>query len=191
LYGANIYAAYEIAFFKNLPFAMVCGAAAVVPFLAPIIFLFIPGRPDYLTALHAERVAGMAQQEVAAHEQVEGEGYEHAEQNPGIEFTMPAEPVSAPAPANPSVTFRKGEFTFNRRFFETKMPGFFRVVPSESDKDMVLQVKAMRGEYIARRISKITQSEIHLETFKEHATAEEIVPFTEIQEVSIRHKDSV
>ena len=35
----------------------------------------------------------------------------------------------APGPAiPPTVTYQRGQFTFNRRFFETKFPGFFGVV---------------------------------------------------------------
>ncbi|MBA4148091.1 MAG: hypothetical protein H0X66_08235 [Verrucomicrobia bacterium] len=203
VYGGNLYAAYEIARFKNLPIPLVCGVSAVAPFLAPIVFLMVPGRLDYVDQQSADQLIeeanARAQAQAAAEEPpLEHHGGEeghapahHGEHKPAMHFTLPSTPVSAPAPAQPAVTFQKGEFTFNRRFFETKMPGFFRVVPSEAEKDMVLVVRAMRGEFIARRVSKITQTEIHLETFKDHATAEEIVPFTEIQEVSIQHKDSV
>ncbi len=208
LYGANLFAAFEIAHFKNMPVPIVMGAAAVLPFIAPIVFLCIPRRTDSIDAQITDLPGQEAQAQDAAaptygtaapqygtaaphyQEQTGEEIAEHGE-NPPIELSLPATPVSAPAPAVPSVTFPKGQFSFNRRFFETKMPGFFRVVPTEADKDMILQVKAIRGEYIARRISKITQTEVHLETFKGQATAEEVVPFTEIQEVSIRHKDSV
>lgn len=210
LYGGNLYAAYEIARYKNLPIAMVCGVSALVPFLGPIVFLFVPGRLDYIDQQQADEAAHEAAARAQAEAPVEQAHVEqhveaedhttppqgaphagHAGHNPPMHFTLPTTPVSSPAPAQPAVTFKKGEFTFNRRFFETKMPGFFRVVPSETEKDMVLVVKAIRGEYVAKRVSKITQTEIHLETFKDHATAEEIVPFAEVQEVSIRHKDSV
>jgi hypothetical protein len=109
-------------------------------------------------------------------------------QIPAIEpIVAPAAPVNLP----PVAAFKRGEFTFNRRFFETKAPGFFRVVPSEADKDLVLYIKAARGEFVGKRISKISQTELHLLTFKEEVTAEEMIPFTEIYEVEIRHKDMV
>src|SRR5437879_2446392 len=38
LYAANIYAAYEIAIFRAQPIPLVCGVAAVLPILRPIIF---------------------------------------------------------------------------------------------------------------------------------------------------------
>src|SRR6266436_1817934 len=44
LYAANVYAAYEISIFRAQPAALVCGVAAVLPFLGPIIFLSMPTR---------------------------------------------------------------------------------------------------------------------------------------------------
>jgi len=195
LYAANIYAAYEIALFKNMQPLLVCGIAAVAPFIGPIIFLCLPAKLDYVDAMAAQQ---FVEEAAPAEQHVEEQTEQHyateevgQEQQPTTQFELPQEPVSAPAPAQPSVTFQKGQFIFNRRFFETKMPAFFRPVPDEANKDMVLVVKAVRGEYVARRIPKATQTELHLEIFKGQVTAEEVVPFNEILEVSIRHKDSV
>jgi len=47
LYATNIFAAYEVALFRNQPPATVCGLAAI-PFLgvaSPVIFLALPSRP--------------------------------------------------------------------------------------------------------------------------------------------------
>jgi hypothetical protein len=87
------------------------------------------------------------------------------------------------------VVFRRGDFSFNRRFFETKLTGFFRVVLSAADKDMLIYIKSARGDFVGKRISRITPSELYLEVFKEEATAEEMIPFMEVLEVQIRHKD--
>ena len=86
--------------------------------------------------------------------------------------------------------YTRGEFTFNRRFFETKFPGFFRVVPSEADKDLVMVIKAVRGEYVGKRISRISMNEMHIQLQSGNASAEVMVPFVEIQSVQIRHKDA-
>ena len=91
----------------------------------------------------------------------------------------------------PVVTFKRGEFSFNRRFFETKLAGFQKVVPSNADKDMVVFVKSLRGEFVGRRITQINANDLHLQTFSANATADETIPFTEILEVQIRHKDIV
>lgn len=106
------------------------------------------------------------------------------------EHTEGAAPAAAPAPALPApIIFRRGDFSFNRRFFETKLASFFRLVPSEADKDMVLFMKTARGEFTGKRIVNITPNEMTLQTFKGTATANEVIPFNDVFEVQIRHKD--
>lgn len=79
---------------------------------------------------------------------------------------------------------------FNRRFFETKVAGFLRMIPSESEKDLIIIVKSARGEFVGNRISKLQADELVLQFHKGTASSEVTVPFTEIQEVQVRHKDS-
>ena len=79
---------------------------------------------------------------------------------------------------------------FNRRFFETKFPGFFGVVRRDAEKDMIIFIKAARGQYIAERISRISANDIHAQVRKGQASEEVMIPFTEIQEVQYKHKDS-
>ena len=90
----------------------------------------------------------------------------------------------------PLQMYTRGEFTFNRRFFETKFPGFFRIVPSEAEKDLVIVIKAVRGEYVGKRISRISSNEMHIQLQSGNASAEVMIPFAEIQSVQIRHKDA-
>jgi hypothetical protein len=107
-----------------------------------------------------------------------------------------AAPASAPAVASDSAAasqvqvFEKGKFIFNRRFFETKMPGFFRAVPRDEDKDLVVVIKAVRGEFVGKRITSIDQSQLALQVFKGGVTADETIPFMEIQEVRIQPQAS-
>ncbi len=86
--------------------------------------------------------------------------------------------------------FQRGQFTFNRRFIETKFAAFFGVVRRDADKDMQLVVKAARGNYVATRISRITANEMHLEVHHGAASQEVAVNFQEIQEMQIKHKDA-
>ena len=100
------------------------------------------------------------------------------------------QPAGAAAPVLPEpIVFRRADFSFNRRFFETKLAGFFRLVPSEAEKDMVIHIKSGRGVFTGRRIIKITPAELYLQVFHDKATADEMIPFIEILEVQIRHKD--
>jgi hypothetical protein len=101
-------------------------------------------------------------------------------------------PAPAPAPVLPEpIVFQRGEFSFNRRFFETKFTGFFRVIPTEADKDLVLMIKASRGQFAGTRISRITPNELYLQVVNNNVSADEMIPFAEIAEVQVRHKDSL
>jgi len=79
---------------------------------------------------------------------------------------------------------------FNRRFLETKFPGFFGVVRREAEKDLVLIIKAHRDEYLVERISRISTNDLHAQVRKGQASEEVTIPFTEIQEIRLKHKDS-
>jgi hypothetical protein len=90
----------------------------------------------------------------------------------------------------PTTTYQRGQFTFNRRFIETKFPGFFGVIRRDADRDMVLIIKSSRGEYVGQRISRIAANDLHLQVQRGHATEEVMIPFVEIQEIKLKHKDA-
>ena len=48
----------------------------------------------------------------------------------------------------------------------------------------------LRDEFTGKRIMNVTQNDLSLQVFKGEATHDEVIPFTEIQEVTIRHKDA-
>jgi hypothetical protein len=189
LYAANIYAAYEIGIFRAQPLPLVCGIAAVLPVIGPIIFMSMPTRiqpaePTWETA------AAAAQAETAAADVANPMQGETVSASPGGLRIAHAEPEQS-APALPATeTFKRGQFTFNRRFFETKFPNFFGVVRRDADRDMVLLIKSSRGQFTAQRISRISASEVHLEVQKGQASEEVPVSFTEIQEIHLKHKDA-
>ncbi len=112
-----------------------------------------------------------------------------AEHPAGLKLAQAQAEVAAPAlPA--ATTYQRGQFTFNRRFFETKFPGFFGVIRRDADRDMVLVVKSSRGEFIGQRINRIAANDFHLQVQKGHASEEVMVPFIEIQEIQLKHKDA-
>jgi hypothetical protein len=90
----------------------------------------------------------------------------------------------------PTTKYQRGQFTFNRRFFETKFPGFFGVVRRDADRDMVLVIKSARGEYVGQRISRIAANDFHLQVQRGAATEEIMIPFQDIQEIVLKHKDA-
>jgi hypothetical protein len=90
---------------------------------------------------------------------------------------------------NPAYTqvYTKANTTFERRFFETKFSGFFRLVPSDQEKDLVIVIKTPKQEVVATRISRISATEFHLQS---KSGAEVSVPFSEIAEVSVKPKSA-
>ncbi len=180
LYLANLYAAYELSIFRNYPAALVCTIAAVAPVAGPVLFLCLPRR---LHAVKEETAEQLADEHQAEH--VVAQEGEIVEESPPEPASHPGGGSSLPAPT----VYQRGHFSFNRRFFETKMPGFLRVVPSEAEKDMILVVKSARGEHTANRISKLTPGELYLHVTKGGASNEVMIPYTELAEIQVRHKD--
>src|SRR5437868_5685595 len=112
-----------------------------------------------------------------------------AEHPSGLKLAA-AEAQTSAAALPQAITFQRGQFTFNRRFIETKFPGFFGVVKRDADKDMVLLVKSARGQYVAERISRIAANDMHVQVRLGNATEEVMVPFQEIQEIRLQHRDT-
>jgi hypothetical protein len=194
LYGANMFAAYEVHVYRRQPLAMVCGLAAIPFFgvLSPIIYGAM--RTQYPPPESAAPAPAPVEDAGSAPQAASGESAP-APAPEAAQRTYAASPASrtpAPAPAFPEpIVFPRGEFSFNRRFFETKFAGFFRLVPSEAEKDLVLMITAARGKFVGRRIMRITPNELYLQVVTNNASADEMIPFVEIAEVQIRHKDSI
>ena len=198
LYGAGIYAAYEVALYRRRPRGLVCGLAAVpgIGLASPIIFLSLP--PARLSMEEEETYRAETAPPAEAPAFIvpgspEAQAAEAAAAAPapgGLHIAHAAPAAASGAPPPPTQVFQRGAFMFNRRFIETKFPGFFGVVRREADKDMVLIIKAARGEYIIERVSRIAANDMHAQVRKGQATEEVMIPFTEIQEIRLKHKDS-
>jgi len=176
VWAASIYAGYEIALFRNYPWMLVCGIAAVVPIIGPVRFLCLP------TYIKAEEVV----------EEVEAQHSEVPIAMPGAEpAAEAAAQAAAAAPTGPQQTvYKRGQTTFNRRFFETKFANFLRVTPTEAEKDLVLLIKSARGDHTGSRIARINPNDLHLLVTKGDASHEVMIPFTEISEVHVKHKNA-
>lgn len=182
LLAANIYAGYEIAIFRAQPPALVAGLAAI-PFLgviSNIVFVALPARVERKTA------ADLAfEEQLAADPQTFAvPGAAEAAAEAAAHATAKAEQAAA-GPADE--VFSRGQYTFNKRFFETKFVNFFGIARREEDRRKTLRFKTTKGEIIAQRISRITASDIHLQIERNGATMEVQVQFVEIQEITLRH----
>jgi hypothetical protein len=193
VYAANIYAGYEIAIFRARPIGLVTGIAAVLPIAGPIIFLSMPtlveggatqedmqmetGAPPGATA--APGVPGHAAPTAAAGGSATPETTESVHLAASAASAIPETQV-----------FQRGQFTFNRRFFETKFSGFFGMTRHGANKDLMLIIKTARTQHVAERISRIAANEAFFEVGAGAGRQEIMIPFGEIQEVQLKHKDA-
>lgn len=180
LFLGNLYAGFEIARYRNRPVALVCAASAVLPVIGPVIFLCLP--PVIMVAdegptpeMQAADLVGNPLAHTGGIPGVQGSGLSLSSQGKA-ESTGPQ-----------LKTYTRNETQFTRKFFEATFPGFFRVVMGEAEKDLVIVIKAARAEYIGKRISRISATDVHLVTL---SGAEASVSFGEIASVTIRHKDA-
>jgi hypothetical protein len=191
LYAANIYAGFEVAVFRAQSVPLVCGAAAVLPVIAPIIFLCMPMKMQPAQAWDetAAEAAPAPAPEAAAPDALNPMQGDPAAHPSGLRLHTDTEQHTKPTAATvPTQTFQRGQFTFNRRFFETKFPGFFGVVRRDADKDMVLLIKSARGEFLGERITRIAANDLHLQVHKGNASEEVLIPFQDIKEIQLKHK---
>jgi hypothetical protein len=192
IYVANIFAGYEIAMFRARPVGLVTGVAALLPILGPIIFLSMPGLREVAAAQEAAAAAAAE----AAPAEIEPHRFVVPSAPPAEEVNIVSgswQDGAAPPPPPPSQAeteiFQRGQYMFNRRFFETKFAGFFGIVRREADRNSMLVMKTPRGLFTVERISRITSNDLHVEVLRGDSRQEVMVPFSEIQEVQLKHKD--
>ena len=180
LYAANLYAGYEVAVCRGRPVALVIGLAAVLPVIGPVIFLSLP----------------VPVETPPAEEIVEPDPASYAV--PGDPAAAPQTTETAgvhvvqPAAASHAATqvFKRGQFTFNKRFIETKFDGFFGATRHGANKDMILLVKTSKQQFVVERITRIAATDVHFESVQGAARPEVMVAFADIQEIQIKPKDT-
>lgn len=173
IYVVNLYAAYEIALVRARPLGLVMLVAVVLPILGPIIFLSMP-------------TGGKTAEPAMSQTAVKSETF--AVPGAAGEFHIAEASWQKEAEAQEPQIFQRGQYMFNRRFFETKFANFFGSFRREAERDLVFIVKTARAEIIVQRITRITANEAHFEVFQGATRREIIIPFTDIQEVQIRHQ---
>jgi hypothetical protein len=183
-FAASSYAGYEVAVFRAQPRVLVCGISAILPVLGPILFLALPTRTKPVEATW--ETAEQAEASAAVVNPMLDAGTQHPT---GMRLARGGAEGAGAAPGNlpQTTTFQRGQFTFNRRFFETKFPNFFGVIKREAEKDMVLLFKCGRAEYIAERITRIAANDLHVHLTKGDEVS---VSFQEIQEVRLKHRNA-
>jgi hypothetical protein len=189
IYGTNVYAGFEVAIFRSRAPVLVAGLAALLPILGPIIFLSLPTQVEPGATEEDMQMETGAPPEAIAPPRASPA---RAPESPlatteSVQVAPPGWQQAVPALPEPQV-FQRGQFTFNRRFFETKFPGFFGMIRHGADKDMVLIVKTPRAQYLVHRITRIAANDAHFDVTAGAARQEVMVPFGEIQEIQLKHK---
>lgn len=169
IYGANLFAAYEISIVKARSAAQVMGVAAVLPIIGPIIFLVM--KINMPEPVNAEEEA-LAAEVVAAQKPRTEIEIEEASWKPQAEKKTEAQ------------IFARGKFTFNKRFLETRFGDFTGAATGPLAQKFTLEVKTMKGAIAVERIAQIGQNEIILET----ADGQVSVPLADLQEVKLNPK---
>ncbi len=207
LYAGNVYAGYEISFFRRYPMPMVTGVAAVAPFIGPIVFLCMPTKRKQKVVIEEpepddEYVEGYAEGEYAEGGYAEGSYAYDEHGNPiaadpaagGYAGYHAPEPEPEPVQLPETKVFERGKFNLNRRFIESKFAGFFRAVPGENEKDMIMVVRASQGEFISNRVLKATNTEVTFSVPKGEegsgATVDKVIPLNDLLCITLKHKDA-
>lgn len=179
IFLGNLYAAFEVAVYRNYPAAAVMGTSIILPILGPILFLCMPTRVREDVVLESQFEAPQEVQNTGAQElAAAGLG------GSALSLSAGKHGSSAPSTAQ-AATYKRGDVEFNRQFFERTFPQYFRVSRSESDKDLAMAIKSAKGEAIGNRISRISASELGLVTLKGHEVQ---IRFSDISEVQLRPK---
>lgn len=175
LYLANLYTAYEVSKMKWRPAALVCGAAAVVPVLAPILFLIIP-RYVAPEVEDATKVAS-ADMKLAV-----------ADSGPSLVKQMGlgragANQAALDAGGAGPRSFTRATHTFNRKFLEGQFANFLKPEVGGDDAGMVLDVVHGGGTAHCQRIARLTISDA---VFLDTAGKEVPVEYADLKEIHVR-----
>ncbi len=186
LFFANVYAAYEIARYRQRPALLVCGVSVVLPVVGPILFLSLPGAEAETEMSPETAPAGANPEMLVTNPLAPGKKTGPAPTALGL---AAADKKSKPvATSLEGAVFKRGETTFNRRFFETKLAGFFPLIATGPEKDLLVVVRAGRNEYVAKRISRISMNDMHVQVLRGGTEAQ--ISFADISEVLVRRKDA-
>ncbi len=203
IYAGNLLAAYEVAIFRYRPLGLVVGTSAVLPIIGPTIFLSMipppvetpeegdvladgsPAPPAPAPEPHHFTVPHTTPPQAVAPEPPPQANAEPQEEIHIVAGGFSGEPP--PPPETKTEVFQRGQFMFNRRFFETKFPGFFGIIRPEADRGKVLMVKIPATLLTVERISRISANDVHFDVVQGGQRQEILVPFADIQQIQLKH----
>ncbi len=167
LYLANLFAAFEVAVFRARSPGQVIGISALLPIIGPVVFLAMPMKMDAPAAAEGEGDPAGA----------------NAKPEDEIKIVDASWKQEEKKEAKPQV-FARGKFTFNKRFIETKFAGFIGTLKGEGTT-FTMEVRTTKQLFPVTRIAQVTATEVIFETGQ---SGQVIVPFADIQEVTLTPK---
>ncbi len=203
VYGANIWAGFQIGMYRRKSKWLVPGVSAAVPIVGPIVFLCMkPDQKDKETVLpkdgEKEKEKKSAAQAVAR-PAAKGKAVVTARAAGGAPVSAAAAHGAAGAAAQPApiaapkakalepIAYVRGEVNFNKRFLETKFAPFFKLIPDEPYRSAWLWFNTGQGEFWVKRIIKVTQTDVTLQCPQENGgVLDETVQIAAIQEIHLR-----
>ena len=212
IWGANLWAAHNIGVYRRWPKFMVPGIAAVAPLVGPAVILAMkPKKVEKKeTVMAKEDEEKPAKKKAAVAKPVSkakvvtakpgaaaggagaraGAGAAKAKQAQA-QAPMAAPPQPGAAAAAPkaleAASYEKGSVNINKRFIETKFAPFFKLVPDEPYRSGWMCFVTPRGEYWAKRIPKITQTDLTIQCPQEGGgTLDQTIQIAEITAIHIR-----
>ncbi|MGB0581827.1 MAG: hypothetical protein ACPGVU_19200 [Limisphaerales bacterium] len=214
VWGANIWAGYAIGIYRRWPKWMVPTISAVGPIVAPIVFMSMKPKKgskkdgkaveDDTEAKPAKKKGAAVAKPVAkakvvtARPGAAGAAAGAARPAAGAAAAAPAQaaaPIAAPAqpgapaaaPGLEAAAYVKGEVNINKRFIETKFAPFFKLVPDEPYRSAWLCFITTRGEFWAKRIPKITQTDVTVQCPQEGGgQTDQVCQIADIKEIHLR-----
>lgn len=172
MYLANIFFGFEVARFRWRPPALVCGLSAVLPIIGPLIFLAMPKwtPPEEVNATQE----AMAATTLAV-----------ADSGPSLVQQMGLR-TGGGAHGSEDIprSFKKGEFNFNRRFFETQFGMFLASAKPEEAAGLVMEFTTSSGHLVANKINRMNASEVIVQVV---GGEEAPVDYGQILDVTLRH----
>jgi hypothetical protein len=170
IYGANLYAAFEIAIYKSRAPAQVMGLSAILPVIGPVIFLIKP-----------------VEEPKPLEEDVVNEPFPEGEKTPEeiqiVEASWKSDDKPKEKKLEPQV-YARGKYTFNKRFLETKFASYMGDGKSGDAVKYTMELKTFKDQFHVERIMQVAVAEVILETRRGQVT----VALGDIQEIKLNPK---
>jgi hypothetical protein len=170
LYGANLYAGFEVAVIRARPAIQVVGLAALLPVVGPVIFLAMPVRveapSEHQDFAAPAGTAGASAQRTPEEIKIAEASWRKEEKKPEVQL------------------FTRGKFTFNKRFVETKFAGYVGELKGDALK-FSMEVKTATAQFAVERIMQVAATEVIFETV---ASGQVTVPLGDILEIKLTPK---